>query len=194
MDLLDGDSELTIVGFIDDFAENRAREVRGLGVLGAGQDLGAIAARAGIEGILVGFGDVAGRLEAIQRAREAGLCLPSIIHPSAHLSTSAMLESAGQVLTGAYVGPDAQLGLGALVNTHAVVEHDVVLGAGTVVSPGATLAGRVRLGRSVLVGAGATVLPDRVIGDDATVGAGALVTRDVASGVTVVGVPARPHG
>jgi maltose O-acetyltransferase len=47
-------------------------------------------------------------------------------------------------------------------------------------------------GNDVWIGGGAILLPGVTIGDDAVIGAGAVVTRDVAGGVTVVGVPARP--
>jgi maltose O-acetyltransferase len=49
----------------------------------------------------------------------------------------------------------------------------------------------VRIGRNVWIGGGAILLPGVSIGDDALIGAGSVVTRDVASGATVVGNPAR---
>jgi maltose O-acetyltransferase len=49
----------------------------------------------------------------------------------------------------------------------------------------------VRIGRNTWIGGGAIILPGVTIGDDAIVGAGAVVTRDVATGATVVGNPAR---
>ncbi len=49
----------------------------------------------------------------------------------------------------------------------------------------------VTIGRNVWIGGGALILPGVTIGDDAIVGAGAVVTRDVPSGATVVGNPAR---
>jgi UDP-2-acetamido-3-amino-2,3-dideoxy-glucuronate N-acetyltransferase len=44
------------------------------------------------------------------------------------------------------------------------------------------------------IGSGALILGGVTIGREATVGAGAVVTADVADGMTVVGVPARPIG
>jgi maltose O-acetyltransferase len=49
----------------------------------------------------------------------------------------------------------------------------------------------VRIGRNVWIGAGAIILPGVTIGDDALIGAGSIVTRDVPSGATAVGNPAR---
>ena len=46
--------------------------------------------------------------------------------------------------------------------------------------------------RGASIGSGATILGGVRIGPGATVGAGAVVTKDVASGATVAGNPARP--
>ena len=43
----------------------------------------------------------------------------------------------------------------------------------------------------VLIGAGAVILPNITIGDYATVGAGSIVINSIASGMTVLGNPAR---
>jgi len=190
LDLLDGSEDLAVVGLIDDFDENRQRQLRGREVLGTGQQLAALRAR-GLEGILLGFGEVNGRREAIDRVKAAALALPAFVHPSASVSASAVVGEGAQVLAGACIGADARLGEGVLVNTRAVVEHDVWLGPASVVAPGAVLAGRVRLHASAFVGAGATIVPDVVVGEGAVVGAGAVVLRDVAPDAIVTGVPAR---
>ena len=52
---------------------------------------------------------------------------------------------------------------------------------------------RIEIGRNVWIGGGAIILPGITIGDDAIVGAGSVVTRDVPSGATVMGNPARQH-
>jgi maltose O-acetyltransferase len=49
----------------------------------------------------------------------------------------------------------------------------------------------VRIGHHVWIGGGAVILPGVTIGDGAIVGAGSVVTRDVATGTTVAGNPAR---
>lgn len=47
------------------------------------------------------------------------------------------------------------------------------------------------IGERCLIGSGAVILPGLTIGDDAVIGAGALVTKNVPSGATMLGQPAR---
>ena len=49
----------------------------------------------------------------------------------------------------------------------------------------------VRIGSNVWIGGAALILPAITVGDDAIVGSGSVVTRDVPTGATVVGNPAR---
>jgi maltose O-acetyltransferase len=50
----------------------------------------------------------------------------------------------------------------------------------------------ISIGSDVWIGGGAIILPGVTIGDGAVIGAGSIVTRDVPSGTTVAGNPARP--
>ncbi|OWY15172.1 maltose acetyltransferase [Thioclava sp. F34-6] len=52
----------------------------------------------------------------------------------------------------------------------------------------------VRIGADVWIGGGAIILPGITVGDGALIGAGAVVTRDVPTGATVAGNPARIIG
>jgi UDP-perosamine 4-acetyltransferase len=185
------DPSLELVGLIDDFDENRGRTIGDLQVLGGRDDLVSLRA-SGIEAVLIGFGESAGRAALVERVEHAGLALPNLVHPSAYVYPSAAFGRGVHVFPLAHIGADAVLGDGALVNTAAIVDHDVVLEPGAVVLPGARLSGRVRVCRDATVGAGAVVLPDVVVGPGAFVGAGAVVLRSVDAGTTVVGVPASP--
>ena len=49
----------------------------------------------------------------------------------------------------------------------------------------------ISIGANVWIGSGAILLPGVTIGDDAIIGAGSVVTRDVPSGATALGNPAR---
>jgi sugar O-acyltransferase (sialic acid O-acetyltransferase NeuD family) len=183
--------EHEFVGLLDDWSETADRRVGELEVIGGISDLPRLAA-AGLEGVTLGFGAAKGRNAIIDAIQAAGLELPTLIHPTAFVAASAVLEPGAQVMPRASIGPNSRVGRGVLVNTGAIVDHDVVIAAGSVIDPGAVLTGRVRIGSEVEIGSGAVLLPDSVVGDGATVGAGAVVVRSVAAGDTVVGVPAHP--
>lgn len=145
-------------------------------------------------GFCVAIGNPHGRvrLHFHERLMQEGLQPITIVHPTAWIADDAIIGSGSQILAGAIVAPQAQLGRQCIINTKASVDHEDVLEDGVEVAPGATLCGLVRAGVNAWVCAGATVLPRIRIGADAIVGAGAVVIRDVPEGVTVVGVPAKP--
>jgi sugar O-acyltransferase (sialic acid O-acetyltransferase NeuD family) len=118
-----------------------------------------------------------GRRRSIyETASAAGYEFLSVIDTSANIRASATLGTGVQILAGVIVNSGARIGVNTIVNTGAIIEHDSMIGDSVHVSPGAVLGARVLQGVS--------------IGSQCTVGAGAVVTRDIADGVTAVGVPA----
>lgn len=142
-------------------------------------------------GLVLGLGFPAPRLAAYERLVDRAI-LPVVVHPNAVVSDSTVLAPGVVVSAGCVVTTDVSVGAGSLLNPRSGIGHDTVVGRCCVVNPGANLSGMVRVGDGVLVGSGATVLQGLTVGRGARIGAGAVVTTDVASGVTVVGVPARP--
>jgi len=102
------------------------------------------------------------------------------IHPAATIGRRVMIDHATGVVIGetAYVGDDSSL------------LHNVTLGAsgkdGHDRHP--------KLGSGVLVGAGALVIGNISIGDNAKIGGGSVVLKDIPTGATAVGNPARIIG
>lgn len=184
-------TEHEVMGLLDDVPQNAGRRIGELSVLGSRADLERLAGES-VEGVLLGFGSARGRLAIVEAVQSAGLALPTLVHPTAHVCSSAALAPGAQVLPLASIGPGARIGRGALINTGAIIEHDAAVGDCAVVDPGAVLAGRASVGESAEIGTRAVVLPDVRVGARAIVGAGAVVTREVMEGQTVVGVPAQP--
>ncbi len=131
------------------------------------------------------------RLTLNAELEKSGLRPLSVIHPTAFVAESAVLQDGCQILANASVCVDVQLGAQTIVNTKASIDHECAIGAGVHVAPGATVAGCVRIGDNTLIGAGATVLPRVTIGANVVVGAGSVVTRDFPDNCVAYGNPAR---
>lgn len=143
------------------------------------------------DGVVVGIGNNRIHEERQCELARAGANLVSIVHPAATVSSHASFGPGTVVFANAVINPCANVGGGVIVNTGAVVEHDCVVGNFAHISPNAVLAGGVKLGQQVWVGACASIKQLISVGDASIVGMGAVVTKDVGSGVTVVGNPAR---
>jgi sugar O-acyltransferase (sialic acid O-acetyltransferase NeuD family) len=140
--------------------------------------------------VVAGGGD---RRAAWERAERRGCVATTVLHPSAQISRSAVLES------GTLVGPLAVVGARTAIDEHvilsrgALVGHHVRVGAFSRLMPGANLAGHVQLGTDATIGMSAAVADYGSVGERAVVAAGAMVVRPVAADTRVQGVPARVY-
>ena len=139
------------------------------------------------------------------------------VHPGATIGTRTRVWQYSVVMDGAVIGADCNLNAHTLVEGGAVIGDRVTLKCGVYVWDGITLEddvfvgpnavftndkvprsrsrpdvfAKTRVGRGASIGGGAVILPGVTIGDGAMIGAGAVVTRDVPTGETWVGNPAR---
>jgi sugar O-acyltransferase (sialic acid O-acetyltransferase NeuD family) len=146
------------------------------------------------DGVIVAIGHNATRWDKHRWLCEAGANLVTLVHPTATVSRFARIGAGSVLMAGAVVNVDAELGEASIVNTGATIDHDGRLGHGVHASPGVHLAGDVVVGALSWLGIGSMVREGVRIGQGVTVGAGAVVVRDVADGLTVIGVPAHPLG
>jgi UDP-perosamine 4-acetyltransferase len=169
------------------------RDVLGVRVRGGDELLQSLVSE-GIDAFVIGVGgtgDNGPRRRLFELALSRGLSPLTVRHPSAVCSPSSEIGLGSMVFPGAIVNAGAVIGQNVIINTGAIVEHDCVIGDHAHIATGARLASTVRVGAGAHIGAGATVRQCISIGESAIVGAGAAVVADVASGTTVVGVPAR---
>jgi sugar O-acyltransferase (sialic acid O-acetyltransferase NeuD family) len=118
---------------------------------------------------------------------------PSLVHPSVRIDRKTSTVGPGVLLCAGVVGTvHVALEPFCMVNLACTLGHEARIGRGSVLNPTVNVSGGVVIEEGVLVGTGAQVLQYLTIGKGATVGAGAVVTKDVAPGVTVVGMPAKP--
>jgi acetyltransferase EpsM len=124
---------------------------------------------------------------------EHGWQAATIVHPRAHVSSSAELGAGCVVGPGAVIGAETTIDEHALVSRGALVGHHSRIGAFVSLMPGANLGGHVTLGERTTVGMGAIVVNGTTVGVSTTVAAGAVVLREVADGTRVQGMPAREY-
>lgn len=116
----------------------------------------------------------------------------SLIDPFAAVSDRATIG------VGAYVGPGSVVDPLVVVGTRCALLANVYIGHHSVLldyvtcANSVSVAGGVIVGTATYVGANATVREYTTIGDNAVIGMGSVVLKDVPSGQTVVGNPARP--
>ena len=172
-------------------AQSGPARLMGLPLLGDESHLEALRAQ-GVAAACVAVGDNASRARIGARLLSLGYALPALVHPSAFLAPSAVVGPGAVVMARAVLGTEARAAMLAILNTGAIADHDVVLGEASHAAPGSVLAGHASLGAGALLGAGAAVRPGIVVGAGAVIGAGSAVVADVAPGITIAGVPARP--
>lgn len=175
-----------LIGFIDD-GRVAGEEILGLPVLGGREKLTELAkegVRLAVNGV-GGIGNLKSRLDVYDLLAQSGFHCPTVIHPTAFIEDSAMLDEGCQVMPLAYIGTQVETGFGCTINTGVIVSHDCQLADYVNLSPGATLAGGVSIGEGSLVGMRATVNLNVRIGRRALIGNGATVKADIPDGGVV---------
>lgn len=107
----------------------------------------------------IGIGNNTLRLKLLEKAEAAGYTIPVLIHPTAYVSKTAVIEKGTIVEPHATINANTLVKKGSIVSVGAIVDHDVVLenavhiNAGAIVKAGGRVfpyekleAGEVRLG------------------------------------------------
>jgi len=142
-------------------------------------------------GAVVAIGHAPTRKKVSQSLLHNNILLPSLIHPKANVSKYARFAQGCVVMPSATINAFAEIGQGSIVNTSAVVEHHCKLGEYVHICPNSALAGGVIVGELSWIGIGTSVRQLIAIGSNVTVGAGSVVVKDIESGQTAFGNPAK---
>jgi sugar O-acyltransferase (sialic acid O-acetyltransferase NeuD family) len=185
---------LNLVAVLDRDPRRWGADVLGVPIVG-GDDCLADLCRNGVSAFVVGVGGVgdnAPRARVFEAGLSAGLRPITVVHPTAVVSSWALIGEGTVVGPQAVINARAHVGRNVIVNTAVVVEHDCRIGDHVHLASGALLASTVVVGAGAHVGARAVVRQLVQIGERAVVGAGAVVVKNVLAGQVVAGVPARP--
>lgn len=189
MDLPAYPSALEIVGVLDD----GPRPLRTGDFPIELKDLGTIAewTPTGDQRHVIAVGDPATRWKIAKRLEAKGAQFYTLVHPTAYVAATAVLEPGSIIAPMAIVGPLARVGANAMMNVHSAMGHDADLGEASVLGPSAKMNGCSTVGRGCFLASLTGISPGSKLGDFSKISAGSFLTTDAPEGSLVVGNPAR---
>ncbi len=151
--------------------------------------------------IAIGIGDNSIRNKVYENLNKINpkLKYAVLIHPSAVVSGSAVIDDGTVIMPCAVVNANSKIGRFSIINTKASVDHDCLIGDFVTIAPGSTLGGNVEIGDFSSVCLGASVIHGIKIGTETVVGANSLVLKNLEENSVYYGSPCkfirkREHG
>jgi len=129
--------------------------------------------------------------QIVESLAHKGASFYTLIHPTAVIGTNVRIGKGCVICPNCILTNDITVGDFVFINASSTIGHDTIIGEYTSVNGKVEITGNVEVGIGCLFGVGAKVIPNRRIGDGATIGAGSVVIKNVPSGATVFGNPAK---
>ena len=186
------ESNVNIVGFLDDDPKFKNSFVRGYPVLGTITELERIKEEYDIDAVYCPIGNNTLRVKFLSQAKQLGLKTPSYIHPSATISPNVEIGDGVYILLGTNIMPYTIIDNYVMISMNVNVAHHNHLKEGVFLSTGVNFGASITAHEKAYVGIGATIMTGiSYLGENCLVGAGAVVIKDVPPNCIVAGVPAK---
>jgi sugar O-acyltransferase (sialic acid O-acetyltransferase NeuD family) len=127
------------------------------------------------------------RIRLYNEVENAGFDIPTIIAPTAFVSSRTSIGVGTIVMHGAVINAGAQVGKNCIINTNSLIEHDAHLGDHCHIATGAILNGNTSIGAGAFIGSRAVVKEGVTIGENSLVGMGLTVRHNVANNEKYLG-------
>ena len=180
IDILKQTNTHTILGIVDDNIPVNT-EVLGIPVLGKVNEIEKLIEK-GLQQIILGVGGVLTkgfRKKTFTSLKQSGLQIPNIIHPSASIEPSVILGEGNQIMQGAIVGSNVQIGNNCIINSGSIISHDTIIGNNVHIAPGAIIAGGVVIKTDTTIGMGCTIFLGLTIGENVVVQNGINIFKNI---------------
>ena len=103
------------------------------------------------------FGSGELRMKWLRRLMLAGCAIPSLVHPRAYVSPTAVIGAGSMVLPMAVVNTEVSVGQGCIINIGVLVDHGCVIEDGVHLAPGAIVKAENRIPSGMKVESGAVI-------------------------------------
>ena len=181
--------KFNILGFIDDDPEKQGKIINGYPVVGDTDWLLKISHEICV---VVAVGNPAVRRSVVEKLKlNSNILFPNIIAPDVKISEFVRLGEGCIICYGNIITVNIEIGDFFISNRCCTVGHDCIIGDYVTLNPMASISGNVTVESCVDIGTGANIIQGKTIGTNTVIGAGAVVVRDIPSGSTAVGVPAK---
>lgn len=115
----------------------------------------------------------------------------TIIHKTAFIDSSVVLEPGVFVMYNAYIAPRTHVGKCTMIKANTNIGHDVNIGQVSHIAMGSTIVSCVDIGQYCMVAVASTILAHSKMGDYATLGASSLLNGVIPPKQVFIGSPAK---
>lgn len=140
------------------------------------------------------MGNLIERHKVITKLTELGGNIPTIVHPTAHISRFTKIADQGVLIgIGVELQNDVIIDQNVIIRSNATICHNTNIKSDVFIGPKALIGAYITIEKFAFIGQGSILISGKAehIGENSLVGAGAMVTKPIPDNVVVLGNPAR---